>query len=198
MATRSEMVDGLSQIFGIMPNSVNVIDRTLLDFGYRNRAKRGMAKHQMSPLDISMTALAVTMTLGSKGRVRAMEQLLGARHISEPDISFPMAFASLLEHVSRGERVRCYASFSQLESNGEMGLFVDGQFRIHKFSGNDLSGPPPIQTRITLYEGVIQDISDLVTPSYCSELSAIYGRLRSPCLENELMHGNTDIALGGP
>ncbi len=33
---------------------------------------------------------------------------MGARHISEPDISFPMAFASLLEHVSRGERVRSY------------------------------------------------------------------------------------------
>lgn len=104
MANRIEVVDGLAGIFRMIPNAVATIDRSLLELGYREYKKRGRGGHQMSPMDVSMAALALTMGIGTKGRIRAMECLMDTRHVSYPDISLPKAFASILEHVARGRR----------------------------------------------------------------------------------------------
>ena len=179
MANRIEVVDGLAGIFRMIPNAVATIDRSLLELGYREYKKRGRGGHQMSPMDVSMTTLALTMAIGTKGRIRAMECLMETRHVSYPDINLPKAFASVLEHIAQGETVRPYISFSQLERCGEVGLLVDGAVQIHRFSGDENKGGPPHRTRITLFQGLIQDISGLVTPSYCEELSDIFDRLSS-------------------
>lgn len=183
MANRIEVVDGLAGIFRMIPNAVATIDRSLLELGYREYKKRGRGGHQMSPMDVSMAALALTMGIGTKGRIRAMECLMDTRHVSYPDISLPKAFASILEHVARGEEVSPYISFSQLESCGEVGLSIGGSEIVHRFSGGLNRESPPHRTRITLFQDIIRDISGLVTPSYCDELSGIYDRLTSSCVK---------------